>query len=212
MKINTDGKEDKYLQYADEELILLAKDGDINAFNCFHERYLHKILNYVNRLVSDYQRAEEITQETFLQVYRHLSTYRAEGKVSSWVFKIATNLSKNELRNQRRKRYMGLSLNTKISNDEHETELMEMIPDKAHKPDMLAQMNEMAKTVEKALNALPLKYREVMLVCEIYGYSYQEASEILNCTKANVGIRLCRARRKIKKIIDMLNDTTSRKT
>lgn len=206
MKINTNGKEDNYVKYSDEELILLARENDIDAFTAFHERYLAKILNYVNRVVADFQKAEEIAQETFLQVYRHLNTYRPEGKVSSWVFKIATNLAKNELRSQRRNSILGLSLNRKIISDEHESELIELIPDKAYKPDRLAEMNELSETIERALNALPLKYREVMLICEVYGYSYHEASEILNCSKANVGIRLCRARRKIKKIIDHLNN------
>ncbi|MEW6536761.1 MAG: RNA polymerase sigma factor [Candidatus Auribacterota bacterium] len=206
MSINPNGK--KYLEYSDEELILSARD-DAHAFDAFHQRFLSKILNYVNRLVGDYQKAEEITQETFLQVYRHLDTYRPEGKTSSWLFKIATNLSKNELRNQRRRNFLGFSLNNKISNDEQDTELLELIPDRSHKPDTLAEINELADTLEKAINKLPLKYREVILICEVYGYSYQEASEILNCTKANVGIRLCRARRQIKKIIESMSPHAS---
>lgn len=196
---------EQYIDYSDEDLILSARE-DMGAFDAFHRRYLSKILNYVNRLVNDYQKAEEITQETFLQVYRHLDTYRPEGKTSSWVFKIATNLSKNELRSQRRKSYIGISLNRKVSHEDKQTELLEMIPDKGYKPDTLAEMNELAQTLETAINKLPLKYREVILICEVYGYSYLEASEILNCTKANVGIRLCRARRRIKKIIESLEN------
>jgi len=206
MSINPNGK--KYLDYTDEELILSARE-DVHAFDAFHQRFLSKILNYVNRVVGDYQKAEEITQETFLQVYRHLDSYRPEGKTSSWLFKIATNLSKNELRNQRRRNFLGFSLNRKISNDDQDTELIELIPDRSHKPDALAEINELAETLESAINKLPLKYREVILICEVYGYSYQEASEILNCTKANVGIRLCRARRRIKKIIESMSTPCS---
>ncbi len=190
-----------YSEYSDDELIFKAKHGDAKAFDVIHKRYLKKILNYVNRIVSDFQKAEEITQETFLQVYRHLDTYQPCGKLSSWIFKIATNLSKNELRSQRRKKYLGISLYTKLIGEESDSELIDIIPDDAEKPDNHAERNELSKIIEKAIQALPLKYREVMLICEVYGYSYQEASDILNCTKANVGIRLCRARKKIKKII-----------
>jgi len=202
MQIKTNSDEDTHFsKYDDEELILLAKDGNAEAFNAFHQRFLSKILNYVNRVVNDFQKAEEITQETFLQVYRHLDTYRPQGKTSSWVFKIATNLSKNELRNRKRKRLFGISLQNKVGTDTHETELIDLIPDKNPGPAVVAQNNEIMERLAKIIESLPLKYREVMLGCEVYGYSYQEASEILNCSKANVGIRLCRARRKIKKII-----------
>ncbi|MCB1196563.1 RNA polymerase sigma factor [bacterium] len=195
----------KYDIYTDEELVLKAKDTDLGAFDEFHARYLKKILNYVNRVVNDFQKAEEITQETFLQVYRHLDTYRPEGKVSSWIFKIATNLSKNELRNQRRRSIISLTLNKRIGKNQEETELIELIPDKADNPDTLAELNELSQAIDKAIDTLPLKYREVLLICEIYGYSYQEASEILNCSKANIGIRLCRARRKIKKLLNSMD-------
>ncbi|MDX9702840.1 MAG: RNA polymerase sigma factor [Candidatus Auribacterota bacterium] len=195
-----------YSSYSDDELIFKAKNGDASAFDALHVRYLKKILNYVNRIVSDFQKAEEITQETFLQVYRHLETYQPCGKLSSWIFKIATNLSKNELRSQRRKKYLGISLYTKLVTDESESELIDVIPDESDLPNNKAEMNELSKIIERAIQALPLKYREVMLVCEVYGYSYQEASEILNCSRANIGIRLCRARRKIKKIINASED------
>ncbi len=193
----------QFAKYDDEELILLARDGNSQAFAVLHRRFLHKILNYVNRIVNDFQKAEEITQETFLQVYRHLDTYRPQGKASSWIFKIATNLSKNELRNRKRRRLFSLSLQNKVGFDTHETELIDLIPDKNPGPAVVAQNNETMEKLEKIIESLPMKYREVMLVCEVHGYSYQEASEILNCSKANVGIRLCRARRKVKKIIKM---------
>lgn len=204
MQTETNSNEDtRFSNCDDEELILLAKDGDLKAFDILHQRFLYKILNYVNRIVNDFQKAEEITQETFLQVYRHLDTYRPQGKTSSWIFKIATNLSKNELRNRKRKRLFGISLQNKVGSDMHETELIDLIPDKNPGPAVVAQNNEIMEKLEKIIKSLPLKYREVMLVCEVYGYSYEEASKILNCSKANVGIRLCRARRKVKKIITM---------
>jgi len=200
-----DGQFDKY---TDEELILLAKENNLKAFDVLHYRFLKKILNYVNRIVNDFQKAEEITQETFLQVYRHLGTYKQTGKVSSWIFKIATNLSKNELRSQRRKKSSGISLHTKFVHEDHETELIDIIPDETELPDNTAELKELNQIIEKTIHSLPLKYREVMLICEVYGYSYQEASEILNCSKANIGIRLCRARRKIKKIMSHLEGIT----
>jgi len=206
MNINVNGiNGDRYTVCTDEELILLAKESDYKAFDILHQRYLKKILNYVNRMICDFQKSEEITQETFLQVYRHLDSYIPRGKVSSWVFKIASNLTKNELRSQKRKNYLGLSLYKKIVTDDQEMELIEVIPDTSSEPDAIAQQNELSDLLEKAIRSLPKKYREVMLVCEVYGYSYQEASEILSCSRANIGIRLCRARRKMKKLLMSLN-------
>ncbi len=206
MNINVnETNDDRYTILSDEDLILLAKDSDYEAFDTFHQRYLKKILNYVNRMICDYQKAEEITQETFLQVYRNLDRFVPCGKVSSWVFKIATNLTKNELRAQKRKNIFGLSLYKKIISDDQETELIEVIPDKTDKPDNIAQHKELSEILESAIKSLPKKYREVMLICEVYGYTYQEASEILACSKANIGIRLCRARRKMQKILASMN-------
>ena len=182
---------------SDDGLAARAKNGDMKAFDMLHKRYRSRILNYIYRYIGDYQRAEEITQETFLRVYKHLATYQPLEKFSSWLYRIATNLSKNALRDRRHD--PKISLNVPVS--EGVPELIESIPGDLPQPDKKAEQKEFEKEVQKAIDSLPGKYKTVLLLCGTQNMSYQEAAETLKCSMQTVGVRLNRARKMMRKIL-----------
>src|SRR3989338_963708 len=97
----------------DEELIRQAKNGDKESYKKLFDKYSGKVLSYLHRYMGDYQKAEDVMVETFLDVYERLSSYREEGKFLSWVYKIATNFAKKEFR--RKKKAKETSLDEPIS-------------------------------------------------------------------------------------------------
>ena len=93
----------------DDKLVAKARAGDEDAFKQLFNQYKGRILAYLYNYLGNYQKAEEICQDTFLSAYRHLATYEPREKFSSWLYKIATNLAKNEfIRRKRQKEKVSL--------------------------------------------------------------------------------------------------------
>ncbi len=99
---------------SDKEILLGFVNGDIEAFDIIVDRYKNRLINFVFRFVKDYDVSEDIVQETFLRVFRKRRDYKAIANFSTWIFTIAGNLAKSELR--RRKRWRFLSLD--VGNDD----------------------------------------------------------------------------------------------
>ncbi len=89
---------------ADEDLMLAVKHDDEGAFAELMNRHRGAIVNFVNRMIGDRDRAEDLSQEVFLRVYRHAGTYRVTARFTTWLYTIASNLGKNELRNRARRK------------------------------------------------------------------------------------------------------------
>lgn len=188
------------LDFPDKELIQRAKAGDKDAYTELFNKYSDKVLGYLYRYVGDYQKAEDITIETFLDVYKRLPAYKEEGKFLSWVYKIATNFAKKEFR--RSKKMKTVSLERPVAEDER-TSMGDFLGDEKFRPDHEVIGEEFTRLVEETISKLDEKYKNVLLLCDVQGMSYEEASRVLKCTKVNVGIRLKRAR---KMFYDVLRD------
>lgn len=184
----------------DNELVIKAKSGDIQAFNQLHDRYKTKIFNFLLHVVGNRAQAEELTQETFLRVFERLDEYTEEGKFSSWLFTIAVNFGRKRLR---RRKLEPFSASQKPSSDEDDKsiEIFERISDETARPDVLAQQKELQKRIRECINKLPQKHKDVLVLCDIQGHSYAEAAEILKLNPNSIGIYLQRARAKFQKII-----------
>lgn len=187
------------VQPQDQDLIKRAKDGDRAAFETLHRKYRKRILNYLYRFLGNYHIAEDVTQETFVNVYMSLRSYRPIGTVSSWIYKIATNLAKNRFRSMGRVKKT--SLDAYISEDE-KTALIDFIESDTAGPEEIAKRKELEFQVQRAIDSLPVKYKTVLILCEIEGLSYEEAAEALNCTTSVIGVRLSRARAQMRKKIN----------
>jgi RNA polymerase sigma-70 factor (ECF subfamily) len=150
-----------------------------------------RIYSYLRRLTQDAALAEELTQDTFLRALEHLQTFRGEGSVSNWLYRIATNLFRDYLRTHKGK--------TLLSWDEGEGAAMEaallaQVPDPAPPLPQVLQQQAVTQCVRDCVVALPAPYRAALLLYAIEGKSVEETAVILGCSKDAVKVRLHRAR------------------
>lgn len=172
----------------DEELLKQVYEGDTVAFDIIVKRYKMRLVNFVFRFVRDRDLAEELVQETFLRVFRERKNHERISNFSTWIFTIAGNLAKSELR--RRKRWRFFSLDQQDNDEGAEFE----IPDESQLPDRMAHDRMIEKAVQDAINSLSLKYKEAVILRDIQGFAYEEIAEIIGCPVGTVKSRVNRAR------------------
>ena len=177
----------------DAELVQKAKEGNKEAFDALYQKYKKPILNYIYRMVGNRATAEELTQETFVKAYINLQGYREQNTFSAWLYRIAGNLVKNELRSNVYR--AAISLDAPLVIDEENLKLMDTIVDKSsEEPDLIARSHELHEAIQKVLSLLSFEHKTVLVLCDVQGLSYGEAAEILNTTVGTVASRLSRAR------------------
>jgi RNA polymerase sigma-70 factor, ECF subfamily len=190
----------------DDELVEKAKEGDRQALNELYQKHKRAILNYIYRMVGDFHQAEELTQETFIRVYANIGRYVKKAKFSSWVYTIAGNLAKNYLRD--RSYVEEVSIDKRIGETEEESKisLLDMIAAKGKGPGEQLLKEETEKLIQQGINKLKPKHRQVIVLCDIQGLSYEEVAQVLGCPPATVGSRLSRARENLAKILEFIKD------
>ena len=174
----------------DVEILADVATGDIDAYGKIVNRYRGRLYNFIFRFVGERETAEDIVQETFLRAFRKRKEYRAIANFSTWLFTIAGNLAKSELR--RRKRWRLFSLH---KDDENDT-VMDL-PDESFRPDTVTESSIADVQIQQAILSLPENYRQGVLLRDVEGLSYQEISEISKCPVGTVKSRVNRARLKL---------------
>jgi RNA polymerase sigma-70 factor (ECF subfamily) len=183
----------------DTALVNAYLDGETRSFDVLVERYQTRLLNFVYRIVGDRERAEDLVQEVFVRVYRHLGRFDRSKKFSTWIYTIASNLAKNELRNRSRNPLVLFTSMTKGWEDEERPLEFE---DPSSRPDDLFRKRHVRELVETSVAQLPTHHREVFVLREIEGRSYEEIAEITHCNLGTVKSRLNRARNSFAEIIE----------
>lgn len=183
---------------SDEDLMLECSKGDMSAFELLVRRYQDALVNYINFTINDYHRAEDLAQETFLRVFKSASRYKPKSTFKSWLYTIATNLSRNELRNRaRRKTYY---LEDLVDEDE-DVYQSEFLIDTRLQPDILYEKKERQQLIKRTLDQLPENQRVALTLVTYQELSYEEISEILNCSIGAVKSLIHRARQNLKKLL-----------
>lgn len=177
---------------SDEELVIQAKNGDKQAFVTLFKRHKNKIYTYLCRYVGNDETAQDLTLETFLSVYNHLDQYDEQGKFLSWVYKIATNLGKMEFRKKARR--AEVSLEEPAAEDGSTISLSDVISDESSRPDVNAIRAEVREFVFNAVSRLDDIYKDVLMLCDIEGLTYEEAAAALNSNAKTIATRVRRAR------------------
>lgn len=197
---------DRILEASDEELIRLGQQGDTRAVSVLYMRYRKKVLNYTYRLTGNRAAAEEVTQETFLRVVKHLARYRPTGSAAGWIFRIAKNLALNRLRWVKGAREVSLEEHLPGQGEAGggELERGETVASSGPGPAEEAQVHEMERRVQEALLEVNPNFREVLILCDIQGYGYKEAAELLQCSINTVASRLARGRLKLARLLGFL--------
>lgn len=186
----------------DEELVKLFQEGNKGAFTALVKRYKDPLVNYVYRFLGDYDDANDIVQDAFIRVYRHIDQYQPVAKFSTWLYTIATNLSRTHYRKQTK-----WGLFSFFKRDEEGEEWTEDIKDSAMLPDELTQSAMIRERIEQALMELTPSFREVVILFEIEDKSYEEICEITGLNIGTVKSRLNRGRRKLQEMLhDLIDD------
>ena len=190
-------------QLTDSEVVAAHLAGDALAFEELVERYQRRLLNFVYRTIGDRERGEDLVQEVFIRVHRHLHRFDQTKKFSTWIYTIASNLAKNELRNRSRNPLVYFQTIKKNWEADHRPLQFE---DHRNRPDDLYRKRHLRNLVEWAVNQLPEHHRAVFVLRELEGKTYEEIAEITNCNLGTVKSRLNRARNRFAQVIEPLLD------
>lgn len=179
----------------DVVLMLAVQAGDQTAYQKLFTKYAPRILQYVRRLVGSEARAEEITQEVFVQVFRFRLRYRPEARFSTWLYTIATNLSLNELRRPEQKLKVDI---WERRDDEPDREGPPLPDPQAVNPEVGVASRELARALEAAIGELPPKQRAALLLSRMDGLAYRDVGETLGISEGAVKALLFRATHTLK--------------
>jgi RNA polymerase sigma-70 factor (ECF subfamily) len=165
----------------DKELMELIQSGDEKAFTELVARYQDRLLNFVGRIVIDQETAEELIQETFLRIYNQKQSYTPEYAVSTWIYTIALNLARSELRKRKLRRFLSLD----FLKEESDVEV-------AGRSTGIGE--GLGPILAKAIESLPEDYKTAFVLCDIQRLPYQQIAEILRVPVGTVKSRINRAR------------------
>jgi RNA polymerase sigma-70 factor (ECF subfamily) len=186
----------------DIELVGLCQKGELSAFEALVEKHQRKMLNIAYRMIGDYEAACEVVQDAFLSAYKSIKKFRGEAKFSTWLCRIVINLSKNRMKQMKtRWQREGASIDDPVETEEGQIRRDPPSPE----PSVLEQMEkkEVQAKVQACINSLEGEYREVLILRDIQGFTYDEIRDTLNIPDGTVKSRLFRARDTLK---DRLKD------
>lgn len=173
---------------SDIELMLRTKSGDDGAFSELMRRHYKGVVNYIYRFTNRRDNSEDLAQEVFLRIYRSAGQYRPEAKFSTWLYKIATNVSLT---------YVKRKGNNSLSLDE-----IDDSGDATGDPDLdiaddIIYRKELMNVIFEAMESLPEREKVAIMLCKYEGLSYEEVAQVLECTVGAVKAYVHRGRMKL---------------
>ena len=189
---------DKKVSAEDEDLkyVLLCQKGDTEAYAILVERHQKRMLNIAFRMVGNYDEACDVTQDAFVAAYKSIGKFKAEAKFSTWLYRIVINHSKNRL-----KKLRGLGASEDIffgDSGDGKTNCSGNQMVEGNHPGVLMEKRERDEQVQKCITSLDEDYREVLVLRDIEGFSYDEIRGMLKIPDGTVKSRLSRARNALK--------------
>lgn len=175
----------------DVQLMLDVKAGDDQSFELLLRKYRIPLVNFLYRMVRDTAVAEDLAQEVFLRVYRAREDYAPSAKFTTWMFRIATNLALNSVRDNRH-RQLEISMDQPVDSGEEEIPALE-VPDRAPNVEQHLVARSRAEMVVKAIHALPEKQRAAVLLHKYQELDYDEIARVLECSESALKSLLFRA-------------------
>lgn len=178
----------------DDRVLIKAFLSNVNsAFDELVLKYKDKVFNLSYRFLADYEEANDCSQEVFLKVFRSLKNFRFESAFSTWLYRVTVNTCKNKLTSleyQRRKRIVRINNPVETEKGTYSIE----IKDESMSPDAILERKEKNMLIQEAIGSLPAEYREVVLLRDIQGLSYEVISQITGDKLGTVKSRLARGR------------------
>jgi RNA polymerase sigma-70 factor (ECF subfamily) len=184
----------------DHELIAAAKAGDERAFGKLMRKYEERVQNHCMRIVGDEQESEDLKQEVFVKVFRSLPNYEHTYAFYTWMYRITQNCCIDRIRKIKRQA-LEISLTPGPDEEGMDAPREHAIPDETYVPEKAALNNELKAAIESALAKLSPKLREIIVLKEQDGLSYEEIGAMLRCSRGTVKSRLFRAREKLQGLL-----------
>lgn len=179
---------------SEKALVQKAKAGDRDAFAALVSAYEGKIYNLALRYLGNREDAMDASQEVFLRVFRFLPGFQEESGFSTWIYRIGVNVCKDMLAKRSRRNELPLE----IPDDEEDYRTAE-VSDSRYDPEAIAQQADLRKTLADAIGDLPQQQREMIVLRDIQGLSYEEIAQVLALESGTVKSRLSRARENLRK-------------
>ena len=189
------------LDFLDNEPALVdgLQVGSQDAFETLVRLYQAPIYNLAYRMLGDSAEASEATQEAFVRIYKAIGRFRGECGLKTWIYKIAVSACLNRRRWWKRWRdHVPLSLDSPLPSSDESPRFLE-VPDRGENPEAVCARRETEQAVQRALGALTVEFRAVIVLRDIEGLTYEEIGETLGISMGTVKSRLWRARSQLRK-------------
>ena len=180
----------------EQELVSAAKAGDQQAFEQLVLDNQNRIYSLAVRLAGDREEAFDLAQEAFVKAWQGLPAFQGESSFATWIYRLATNVCIDYLRKQKRRR----QVESEVSLDDEELSWTEPA-DWSQDPHRQLERSEQGRALARGLEALPEQQRQILVLRELSGLSYQEIAEKLNLDLGTVKSRIARARMALRKIL-----------
>ncbi len=183
------------MQVAEDQLVTRCRAGDLDAFAQVYDRYERQVFRYAYHILGNRDDADDIKQETFVKAYQAIRSFRSESSLQTWLLKICGNLCRDKIKSWDRR---------KVTYDStmREDEMGVTSPDDS--PQAIVERKELEAVIAKALRGMPAPQREIIVLHEIEGLSYEEIAAVLGCTRTSIKLRLFRARKSLKERVASL--------
>ncbi len=189
----------------DAALVEAFKNGSHEAFEQIILKHSPKLYQVAYGLLGNRQDAEEVVQDAFVRAHRHIASFRGDASFATWIYRIVVNLSRNKYHwNRRRGSEKTFSISSPSpGEDPKEKHADRAIPEEGNRPDDLLDEVELEKSVLGAIESLPPKLREIMILRHVEELSYEEIGNLLDCKPGTVKSRLSRGREVLRKMLKL---------
>ena len=194
-----------YKENTDKQLVGLCRQGDERAARELVERFQRPVFSIIYRMVRDREKAEDLTQETFVRTFNNLDRYDRSYKFSSWLFKIAYNLTVDHLRRKELKTISIHGAPDAVTSDQQEATSV-TLESEGEAPDERVESLELAGQLEQAIGRLREEYRTAILLRHVEGRAYEEIAEIMDIPLGTVKTYIFRARRQLREDLSDLGE------
>ena len=175
---------------SDEDLMVRVAEDDERAFTELVRRFQGRVTNLIARVLNDRESSDDLAQEVFVRVFVHRRNYRRGSKFTTWLFTIAANLAKNEIRRRVRKRnWFSLDALQEMLNDS-----VIQLADPTEGQEPALQRAQLQEAIGRAIATVPEKYRVALVLRDIEGFAYEEIGQMLRIPGGTVRSRINRAR------------------
>lgn len=200
MPLERDPQTPPVLSLSDEDLMVRVAGDDERAFTELVRRFQGRVTNLISRVLNDRECADDLAQEVFVRLFVHRRNYRHGSKLSTWLFTIAANLAKNEIRRRvRRRNWFSLDALQEVLHDS-----AIQLADPTEGRETTLEREQLREAVGRAIATVPGKYRMALVLRDIEGLPYEEIAQVLGIPGGTVRSRINRARGMLKRKLQPL--------